>query len=228
MKNKKTRYRILGIIIIPLVIICILLAVLAVTSLKSAVNITGPAEMESSIDDLGYHLRSDATDLQKTLFDELTEALNAEEEDEELIAESIVKNFVADFYTWTNKEGQYDIGGMDYVYTPQKTNIYDEARNDFYKTFEQSVEAYGQDETLEIDEVSASAVALSGGYDLEEDGVSVHFSDAFTVDCDFSYADTDMDKSALETRQTFIVIKDQETGRYESVEALGGEDVTQE
>ena len=150
------------------------------------------------------------------------------EEDEELIAESIVKNFVADFYTWTNKEGQYDIGGMDYVYTPQKTNIYDEARNGFYKTFEQSVEAYGQDETLEIDEVSASAVALSGGYDLEEDGVSVHFSDAFTVDCDFSYADTDMDKSALETRQTFIVIKDQETGRYEIVEALGGEDVTQE
>ena len=221
MKSKKNRYRILAIILIPLVIICIVLLLMAFLSLRNITDQT-TSEISLSIAEYDYHLRAEPTALQEELFDELTVALNAEEVDDELCAELVVENFVADFYTWTNKHGQYDIGGMYYVYSAQKTNIYNEARDGFYKNINNAINEYGQDEVLEVETVEANATKLSSGYDLvDSDGASLHYSDAYNVDCSFTYKNNDMDTSGLSARQSYIVIRDAETGRYEIVEAMG-------
>ncbi len=221
MKSKKNRYRILAVILIPLVIICIVLLLMAFLSLRNLTDQTS-GEISLSIAEYDYHLRAQPTALQEELFDELTAALNAEEVDQELCAELVVENFVADFYTWTNKHGQYDVGGMYYVYSDQKVNIYNEARDGFYKGINNAINEYGKDEVLEVASVEASAARLSGGYELvDADGASLHYSDAFNVDCTFTYKDNAMDTSGLSTRQSYIVIRDAETGRYEIVEAIG-------
>ena len=62
-----------------------------------------------------YTLRKDATEYQRTLFNELEEAKDAYDlmkDDETTLeyAEAIVKNFISDFYTWSNKSGRSDVG----------------------------------------------------------------------------------------------------------------------
>ena len=52
-----------------------------------------------------YVLRANATDYQKELFEELKNDFEHEDEtDEAKIACDIAMNYVADFYTWTNKQ----------------------------------------------------------------------------------------------------------------------------
>ena len=218
-RNKKLRNIVLGVCIVPLVVI---MAVCLFTAYKSLSELTTAAgEVLDSIDEYDYHLRADATDLQVTLFEELAEALYAEEVDEEQIAALIVENFVADFYTWTNKYNEYDVGGMYYVYTDQRVNIYDQARDTFYADIDNAIQEYGSEGLIEIAEVEATATRLSAGYDIESDDETIHYDDAYYVQCTFSYTDSEMDTSDLATSQDFIVIKDSETGRYEIVEALG-------
>ena len=223
-KSKKLRNIVLGACIVPLVVI---MSVCLFTAYRSISELTSSSGgIVDSIEEYDYHLRADPTELQITLFEELAAALYAEEVDEEEIAALIVENFVADFYTWTNKNNQYDIGGMYYVYTDQRVNIYDQARDTFYLGIDSAIQEYGSEGLIEIAEVEATATALSSGYDVEtedDDGETetIHYESVYYVICTFSYTDCEMDTSSLITSQDFIVIINDETGRYEIVEALG-------
>ena len=186
---------------------------------KSLSGLSSTEEIADSIDEYDYHLRANPTELQVTLFEQLAEALYAEEVDEEEIAALIVENFVADFYTWTNKINQYDIGGMYYVYADQNVNIYDQARDTFYLNMDNAIQEYGSEGLIEVAEVSATATRLDSGYDIMTDEDTIHYDDAFYVECTFSYTDSAMDTSDLDTSLNFIVIINDETGRYEIVEA---------
>ncbi len=217
-KSKKLRYIVLGVCITPLVVIMSICLFTAYKSLSGASTTTGIVD---SIDEYDYHLRADPTELQVTLFEELAAALYADEVDDEEVAALIVENFVADFYTWTNKINLYDIGGMYYVYTEQRVNIYDQARDTFYVNLDNAIQEYGSENLIEIATVEATATVLTSGYDVETDDETIHYDDAYYVQCTFTYTDSEMDTSNLATSQDFIVIKDSETGRYEIVEALG-------
>lgn len=153
--NPKKRYTSLLLIILPLIIIAGLLAYLSFKSLKDSFGPSGgPVKPSNLIEEYGYQLRDNATDLQKELFDELKDDIKNKEEVGDLkIAEDVVKNYVADFYTWTNKQGQFDVGGMCYIHGWYKANNWMQAKDGFYTYLSKYMNDYGVEDLLEVESI---------------------------------------------------------------------------
>lgn len=148
-KNPKTRLRNLLLVLLPFVILIAVFAKISLSSVSKVSESTSGTVYKDSIDSMDYHLRSNATDLQEELFKELTDVVN-DGTDKAKIALLVCENFVADYYTWTNKEATYDIGGMYYVYSPQRVTIYQQSRNTFYKYLTYYIDTYGSENLLEV------------------------------------------------------------------------------
>jgi hypothetical protein len=99
-----------------------------------------------------YEISSNATEYQKLIFTELSDVIENEGTPQEY-AGSVVKNYVADFYTWSNKKGTYDIGGMQYVYQPEIVNIYNYAKDFFYRDLSYNIQTIGAENLLEVENV---------------------------------------------------------------------------
>ena len=217
-KNPKTRYRNLGLIILPFVLLFCLFGFLA---WRSAGNLLGGStSMANSIDTMDYHLRANATEYQRSLFQELSDLCltDAENKDKEAIAASVVENFIADFYTWTNKAGSYDVGGLYYVYSPSKANIYTQARDTFYHYLTNYIKDYGAENLLEV---AQDSIEIKGSKVDEKYIYNGKEYDAYYYSATWSYVDHDgFDESDYETSENFLVIEN-EDGRFEIVQAYG-------
>lgn len=204
-------------VLIPFVL---LMGFFAFVSIKSISGIIGTATGDASttsdksvIESMNYHLRSNATDLQVELFDELRDLVK-DGTDKSAIAVSVAKNFVADFYTWTNKAGSYDIGGMYYIFAPSKNNAFVQARNEFYKYVSYYINEYGKDNILEIDTIEAKDIEATT-YEFE--GKSY---DGYALTCEWTYKECkDFPYEKFERRGYFTVVENE--GRFEIVQAYG-------
>lgn len=233
-KNHKTRYRNLLLFIIPILILCGVFGFISYNSIK---DLTGSAKGEeqtsqykNSIESMGYYLRPDATSLQVEYFKEL-QGLVKDGTNKEEIAACVAKNFVADFYTWSNKSGSYDIGGVFYIYKQSKNSVIKQARNTYYKYLTYYINTFGQDKMLEVSSVEASAAPTT--YEINDKNY-----EAFFVTCEWAYKNEDTFKElnvlmpsedqdgtywsyqGFAKHAYFIVIIN-EDGRYEIVEAFG-------
>jgi len=226
-RKKELRYRNLALVILPFLIAIVACVGLIYKSLASfssgtTTSATTPVEESSSAEKMGYYLRANATDLQISLYEELEALLEAEEEDSEAIALSICKNYVADFYTWSNKKGIYDIGGLTYVYATIKPNMYNQARDGFYHYLNHYINQYGSDNLLEVISVDGEVWALKEGfkYQLDEDTT---FEDSYMISLTWEYKDSSVfDNSEYARAQYFTVVRN-EDGRYEIMEAYKGQ-----
>ena len=215
-KDKKTRYRNLILVTLPFVLLIGVFGYLSADALSTLIGgVTGNTNVASdSIDSMDYHLINGATDLQKDLFKELNKAVESGESAE--IAKSVVENFVADFYTWTNKAGQNDVGGMYYVYSPNKNNIYNQARNQFYKYVSTYINEYGQDNILEVASVEAEVSDEAREYTIGD-----MTYESYYVTCNWTYVDhKHFNEKDYYTKEYFEVIKNAD-GRFEIVQAYG-------
>ena len=215
-RDKKKRYRNLILVLLPLILLIGIFGYLSADSIMSLIGgITGNSNMAiGSIDSMDYHLIKGATDLQKDLFRDLDKAVKNEDDKE--IAALVVENFVADFYTWTNKAGQYDVGGMYYVYSPQKNIIYNQARNQFYKYVSKYIEEYGQENVLEVATVEAVC-----GDEIKEYTIDGKTYQSYYVECNWTYVDNEnFTEREYRTKEYFKVIKN-DVGRFEIVQAYG-------
>lgn len=232
MKNKKIRYRNTVIIILVLLLVTGIFGYLAYSELN---KITSSASGSTAVPETHYitsqdfTLRTNANEFQEDLFNELNEAILSEDaskldaakvagfSSEEYIASLVAQNFVADFYTWTNKTGNYDVGGLTYIYSPHKVYALYSARDGFYYNLTNYQEEYGEDNLLEV--VSVETVyseVYEDGYEI--DGVTYP---CYKVKVAWEYKDTDfIDDYDMETTGYFkIIINDD--GRYEIVETYG-------
>ena len=214
-KDKKKRYRNLVLILLPFVI---LMGIFGFAAFKSAKgisnNVGGEVAFSNSIDTMDYHLRANATDYQKELFKELDQAVK--DKDKEKIAECVAKNYIADFYTWTNKSGSYDVGGMYYVYSPNKGNIVAQARSQFYKYLSTYIKEYGSENLLEVIEVTAEGGKSNNSYTLNDKSYDMYY-----YVCDFKYNDsTKLNLSDFDTH-LYISVIENEDGRFEIVQCYG-------
>lgn len=219
-KDKKTRYRNLGLVILPFVLVIAIFGFLAINSAKNLTSGGASTSLADSIDTMDYHLRANATDLQKEYFKELVDLCNVEasEKDKYLIARSVVKNFVADFYTWTNKAGSYDVGGAYFVHSPSKANILKNARDNFYKYVTHYINEYGRENLLEVTSVE---IPISEKHTPTTYTWNNKEYDAYYFKATWTYADHDgFDESEYDTEQHFLVIEN-EDGRFEIVQAYG-------
>ena len=164
--DKKKRYLLMLACILPFLIAIGVFGSVAYREAKNLIDLAKnngqiQTKDENLIASMNYILRDNPTDLQKEYFAELKEAIEGEEPaDKTTIAGLVAKNYVADFYTWTNKRGQYDIGGFYYIYQGEyenshhyKENLFLKAKDGFYKYISYYGTLYGKENLIEVDNV---------------------------------------------------------------------------
>lgn len=242
-EDKKTRFLRMILFILPLVILIGVFSFVAVKEVKNIIDLaTNSNETKEShqITSMSYELRNNATEIQEEYFKELKEAIESSASTDAEAAGLLCKNFVADFYTWTNKSGQYDVGGMCYVYTGTskqgefKTLLYTQARDSFYKYINNYINEYGSKDLIEVETVDVikadklddlyivnelisktSSETEAYVFDYVYDDVGY---DAYYVTCSWTYKQTEkFDTSKYPTKMDFVVVL--HGGRFEIVEA---------
>ncbi len=137
MKLKKSVKRFLIVLLIVLILAAVILWFVFGRGEKKQEPQT--ATVVETLDDYGYSLRSDATSLQKSLFEELKQVLNAEPINEEEYAKIVARSFIADFYTLDNKVTNNDVGGAQYFYSSVQDNFILKAQDTLYKYVESNL-----------------------------------------------------------------------------------------
>lgn len=218
-ENLKIRYKKLLIIILPLLVVMMVTAFFAYSSIATSLGANKAAKEAKTydIESMDYHLRGNATDYQVELFKELEKAIDSN--DDLKIAECVVKNYVTDVYTWTNKQGKWDIGGMSFVYSKQNNAIYYNIKDEVYNLYEKTKKEYGDDSLIEV-----SDVEITTSYKIDElyevDGSQY---ESYYVGCKMTL-DSKVDKiSGLFTHNGyFTVIKNTDkNGKFEIVVSYG-------
>lgn len=159
-----------------------------------------------------YVLRGKPTSLQKDLFKEMSAQVDKNIEVDMDLIELVVKNFVADYYTWSNKQGPYDIGGGEYIFSNENLNFKQSARRYFYS----NMEAYLNDgieisELMEVESITTNDASYSTAYDYYGQEYT-----SFYVEANWKYKEKTIDTSIYPTFAAFtIILKDD--GRYEIV-----------
>ena len=165
-----------------------------------------------------YTIGNNSTQINKDSFRELNSAITAQ--DPAKISEALTKCFVTEYYTWTNKDGNYDIGGMQYIYTPMSANFAEYSLWNFYEDMDLYITQYGRDKLIEVTSVTAEP-AVSAAYEITgEDGNPVSL-EAYTVKANWEYGtETSMDTSQMQKSAVFTVVNN--NGRWE-IAAIGQE-----
>lgn len=211
-ENPKQRYRKLLIIIIPLFVALIVCGFFVYSNVSSALGHTTSEKKDTfNIESMDYHLRSNATDYQKELFKELGDLIDSNADDL-AIAESVVKNYIADTYTWDNKKGQWDVGGMCYVFSPLKMNFYLHAKDEFYGLLNKYIDLYGNDGLLEVESIEV----IESEKDTEKYETYGNTYDCFDVACRWDYSEDSRFTDVVDNVMYYKVIKNND-GRFEIV-----------
>lgn len=216
--DKKKRYVRLLLCVLPFIILIGILGFVAYREGKGLLDLakgTGETKEENIIASMNYVLRDNATDIQKEYFAQLKAAVETDGADDPTIVKLVCQNYVADFYTWSNKQGQYDVGGLYYVYEPQRAVIYQQARDGFYKYLSTYINEYGAANLLEVEGVSVSeAVKNADDYYILE-GTPL---ESYNVTCTWTYKENDKFPSGTyANKMNFLVIKN--GNRFEIAEA---------
>lgn len=149
-------------IFLIIIIIIAILGCLAYYFLFSN-NSQDEVKIIKSIDDYGYSLNENQTELYQTEFNALDEILSEENVDYEEYAKQVAKMFIIDFYTLSNKVSKNDIGGTEFIKESMRDNFIEEARSTFYKYLEVKSEARNQSlpEVSKIDSVSVENASFT-------------------------------------------------------------------
>ncbi|CAM3619479.1 hypothetical protein ERUR111494_03420 [Erysipelothrix urinaevulpis] len=158
-----------------------------------------------------YPLRKNATDYQKTIHAELKAALKEEPQDKVKIAELVSKNYIADYYTWSNKIRFNDVGGLGYVSKDIRSWVYAKSLDTFYNDVRYYLDTEEIEKTLEVEMIDTSTETTSIMMDEKE-------VVAYSVDASWKYKsgsilDTDEFQS-----HAFITVVENEQGLISVVE----------
>ena len=159
------------------------------------------------IDKYGYVLKSNATNLQKELFNELKTILNNDNINDDAYAKTISKMFVTDLYTLSNKVNKYDVGGTEYVLESGRDNFKVNVQDTLYKYLEDNSD--GKRSQILPMVVSVSADEISD----TKYKIGYNESDAKKVSLTLSYNED----LGYDTKVTLILIKSD--GKYYVVES---------
>ena len=158
------------------------------------------------VDKYNYVLKSNATELQKTQFNELKEILSGDIVDDDY-AKIIAKMFVTDLYTLSNKVNKYEVGGTEYVLESGRDNFKVNVQDTLYKYLEDNSD--GKRSQILPMVVSVSADEISD----TKYKIGDNESDAKKVSLTLSYNED----LGYDTKVTLILIKSD--GKYYVVES---------
>lgn len=158
-KRKRTIRNILLILAI-IVVLAIITLVVYNAFFKKEVKTKVEIKILDSLDDYGYTLSDNDTQLFKTEFENMKKNINSDNFSDEEYMKSISKLFVIDLYTLNNKVNKYDIGGLEYFYSDKKSMFETKVMDTLYSTLIDNT--YG-DRKQQLPEVSGVEVASLEG-----------------------------------------------------------------
>jgi len=203
---------------------------------------TLPPEVERVIEELppsdGYELRRNPTEYQLELFERLVNSHDqfhdtGTDEDLKDYAVTIAQNFVADFFTLSNKHSRTDVGGLQFFSDEVVDNFRNSAIDEFYLYLNQYLEIFGSESlptvasttllsaefeyrTIAIEdeeEEDSEEYASFGYYDfLEEEEELGEQVRALVIDVEWSYANSTLmyiDEFQTEARFVLIEVEDE-------------------
>lgn len=183
-------------------------AVIFGVTMSGIFNITGETVVLSNE---MYTLKGNPTSYEKEVFKELTAEIESSEPDDRVIAGLVVKNFIADYYTWSNKSGGFDVGGRNYVFYMENLNFTQTSRR--YYQYEMSKYLANGIEASQLQTVNDITIMFAdhgNGYDYKG-----KIYDSYYVMANWTYAENEfIDTSVFPTFAEFTLVKTEE-GRYE-------------
>lgn len=161
----------------------------------------------SSMKNDKYVIGNNPTQFQQDEFKKLTEALKVD--DPLAISEAVVRNFIADYFTWTNKDGNYEVGGLQYIYGPMFTSFQEQSRWEFYKDLDLYISQYGRENLLEVTDITTTA-----NYAAKFEHYSGDVYDAYYIEASWNYkASSKIDVDDFQKTGYFTVVNN--GGRFE-------------
>lgn len=158
-----------------------------------------------------YTLKGNPNSYQKELFKELTNEINkGDKADDRLLAALLVENFIADYYTWNNKLGTYDVGGKDFIYYKEFTNFDQTSRRYFMIDMGNYLsKGIAIADLNEVESITITFADHSNGYDYYGTNLESYY-----VTATWTYKANDkIDTSVFQNAAEFTVIKSDD-GRY--------------
>lgn len=171
-----------------------------------------------------YSIRNNATQYQKDLYAELLEEVENESKDLDKISELVAQNFVADFYTWTNKFRKNDVGGLQFVREDIRTSVYQSAQQSVYGDMYYYLNNGGLKNTLEIEEVTVDNAEKIDFFIYDKEGskdiydedlkkwMDGDYHEAYKVKVSWKYKNTDSFDSNVYDDEANVILMLNEKG----------------
>jgi hypothetical protein len=180
------------------------------------------ANTGKSMKNTQYEIGNNPTEISKEYFQKLTDAVK--EGTAEQKAEAVVYNFVTDYFTWTNKDGNYEVGGLQYIYAEKYAKFEEWNRWYPYSDMDLYISQYGRDHLPEVAEISTEVPAF------RTDDFTVNSVDppmtypCYQVQVSWTYKpDATVNLSEFPHRMRFLVVD--HDGRFEIAEFYDMESV---
>lgn len=172
-------------------------------------------KIDKSMDNNMYSIGNNPTELEKKYFKQMTSNWETSTDLEK--AENVVYNFIADYFTWTNKDGNYEVGGLQYIQSDKFVSFEEWSRYNYYKDLDLYINQYGRENLPEVISIEPEIPTKK-----TDDFTITTFSTpktypAYLVQMKWDYKmSNSLDSSAFPTRMRFLVINN--NGRFEIAE----------
>ncbi len=166
-----------------------------------------------------YSIRNNATDYQKELYAALKEAIETSPRNDLDVSALVAQNFVADFYTWTNKFRMNDVGGIQFIIESMQVNVYQSAQVNLYQDLYYYLNNGGLSGTLEVSDISVVSKEAIDFFVFDDEGAEEiydevtgryrdgDYHDAIEVVLNWSYVSTNsFDTSVYDQSATVILM----------------------
>lgn len=204
----------IGIIVLGIAIIIGAIVLLVLNSTDDEASVKTDSTIELIENDV-YDAPSNPSIYQTTVYNELSEALE-DEEDGEVIATLVATNFCADFYTLKNKESADDVGGLTYIPLAYRDDFESYASAYVYTQYNYIVDDYGTSSLFEVDNISVTSINEQQYYytdliEASESSTGEEYYEEILVDgyevyIEFEYETSEVDESEMKMSALVKVI----------------------
>lgn len=148
-----------------------------------------------------YTIGHNATVINKEYFRELNAALDSG--DQSAIATAVTKCFITEYYTWTNKDGNYDVGGMQYIFADDQHDFEVYSRYNFYQDMDLYISQLGRSNLIKVSSVTVDSCEATTYADRN----------AYRVSASWTYESEGMSTEDVQNSATFTLVD--RDGRWE-------------
>lgn len=156
-----------------------------------------------------YVIRSNATEYQKEIYVALIDSIN--NKDDKNTVGLIAQNFVADFFTWTNKVRLNDVGGLQFIHPDAVNSVSHSAQDGIYNDMYTYLSEGKIEDTLQVKTSTVQVVQKPFKIDDEE-------VDAYYVGIKWEYEDASALNTSVYQNKATIVLTPDSDGLFSIVE----------